>query len=171
MKSALLSMAAHDLKNPLVSIKNMAQIIREDESVQGKSGELSELIQQGSQKMIGLINDLLNLSAIESGEIILRKKPIDVRDMTAALIEINRAQATKKHQTFDHEIATAGPFIVSADQTIWKYPLPKSYAFTFTPMTDAAESDGSITGTGQPFFEDALVYPAAPGAVGCSKLD
>jgi len=63
-------------------------------------------------------------------------------------------------------------FIVNADNTIWKYNLPAGYIMTFTAIAGTSDGDSTLAGTGQPaFFDDALVFPASPGSVGCSKLD
>ncbi len=63
-------------------------------------------------------------------------------------------------------------FIVNADNTIWKYNLPASYVMTFTAISGSSDGDSSLTGTGQStLFDDAQIFPASPGSVGCSKMD
>lgn len=61
-------------------------------------------------------------------------------------------------------------FVINADNTIWKYCLPA----TFTASVRAMSSDRDSTSTlriGTPAFDDASVFPASPGSLGCSKSD
>jgi len=62
-------------------------------------------------------------------------------------------------------------FIVGGDAVVHKYNLGAAYAATYVPLTSGGDSSGTITGTGQPMLDNASEFPAAPSAIGCSKLD
>jgi hypothetical protein len=66
-------------------------------------------------------------------------------------------------------------FIISADNSIWKYALRDSYGMDFEPMHGSSDSSSSVTGTGRPEFDFAGpgtgAYPADPAAAGCAKMD
>lgn len=97
-KNKVLGIAAHDLRNPLGGIKGFSQLL-----MQGQFGSLSEpqkkLVQnivEASKHMLGLINDLLDVSVIESGKLTLRKSEHDLGLVVADRVENNRLLATAK---------------------------------------------------------------------------
>jgi prepilin-type N-terminal cleavage/methylation domain-containing protein len=63
-------------------------------------------------------------------------------------------------------------FLLSTENTIWKYNLPAPYQATFAPIAvPATDSTSTCLNTGQPAFETAAFFPPSPQAVGCSKMD
>lgn len=80
-KDKFLGIAAHDLRNPLAVIKGYAELLRG-----GTLGEIApaqkkplEVIGQHCDKMLRLIHDLLDVSAIESGHLALVRRNIDLK--------------------------------------------------------------------------------------------
>ena len=70
-KNRFLGMAAHDLRNPLASIRGLAEFLRE-----GVVGELTpdqldliDTIHGASQSMLRMVNELLDVATIEAGEL------------------------------------------------------------------------------------------------------
>jgi hypothetical protein len=61
-------------------------------------------------------------------------------------------------------------FVVNADNTCWKYNLPATFKSSVRAMSNARDSTGTVK-VGTPELDDASVFPASPGAVGCSKGD
>ncbi len=61
-------------------------------------------------------------------------------------------------------------FVVNADNAVWKYNLPATYALTYTAMTDTT-GGSTIAGTGQATLNNADTFPQSPGALGFGKLD
>ena len=84
LKNKFLGMAAHDLRNPLVSIRGFAELLLEGELDEASVKEFLEIILQSADDSLGLINDLLDLSVIESGKFDLDLKE---NDMTRLLEE------------------------------------------------------------------------------------
>lgn len=80
-KSEFLASMSHDLRTPLNSILGFAEMMRE--KVHGSMGntkyaEYVDLIHQSGERLANLVNDILDLSKIESGEYTLEEEPIDV---------------------------------------------------------------------------------------------
>ncbi|MBF0155581.1 MAG: hybrid sensor histidine kinase/response regulator [Magnetococcales bacterium] len=68
VKNRFLGMAAHDLRNPLVSIRGMSELLLQPMRLsEEKQRQFLRSIHQVSQQMLTLVNDLLDVSAIESG--------------------------------------------------------------------------------------------------------
>lgn len=80
-KNLFMGMAAHDLRSPLAAIILMCELLIGQIShlLTEKESEFLGLILTSSEFMIGLINDLVDVSAIESGHLSLNRRMIDLR--------------------------------------------------------------------------------------------
>lgn len=79
VKNQFLGMAAHDLRNPLAVIKGYSDwLINDLKNLNEKQLKSLERIQQSSAFMLQLINDLLDISVIESGTVSLRLADVDL---------------------------------------------------------------------------------------------
>ncbi len=81
MKSDFISIASHELRTPMTSIKGAIDLILEGVggTVSAETAELLKVGRAASERMIRLINDLLDLSKIEAGQIGLKPAPVDLR--------------------------------------------------------------------------------------------
>ncbi|TAN44501.1 MAG: CHASE2 domain-containing protein [Nitrospirae bacterium] len=107
LKNKFLGIAAHDLRNPLSSIKGFSDML-----LSGMPGPLTDrqkhistTISNASKGMLTLLNDLLDISAIESGKIDLKLKSGSVKKLLEDRLTINRMVAEKKdirlHETLE----------------------------------------------------------------------
>jgi signal transduction histidine kinase len=100
LKNEFLGIAAHDLRNPLNAIVGYADLMRED-VIRGilKPDHLHDLAQivKSSRDMAALIEDLLNVSAIESGDLKLREHPADLIVLLENCIEKCKREAARKN--------------------------------------------------------------------------
>jgi PAS domain S-box-containing protein len=83
MKSDFMSIASHELRTPMTSIKGAIDLILGGcaGEVSGGTEELLGVAQTASDRMIRLINDLLDLSKIEAGQIKLKLEPLNLVDV------------------------------------------------------------------------------------------
>ncbi|WP_440999433.1 sensor histidine kinase [Fodinibius sp. SL11] len=100
LKNKMLGMAAHDLRNPLTIIQNYALFLIEDHEENkiftDDQFELVKEIKESSEYMVQIIEDMLDISAIESGSISLEKKDEDIGKLIERTVSLNRPTATKK---------------------------------------------------------------------------
>jgi signal transduction histidine kinase len=97
-KNKFLGMAAHDLRNPLASIRGLAEFMR-DGVVGALNPEQLDLINtmhQASQSMLDLVNDLLDVATIEAGELKLARAPAALGDLIEKSVALNGMEAAKK---------------------------------------------------------------------------
>ncbi len=104
-KTELISIAAHDLKNPLQSIIGFAKIIQEDLENKEKISLASATIERAARRMHQLIEDLLNLSRIEANKIHLQKSKTNLAELLCTVAELNRPNAESKAQTIELNVA------------------------------------------------------------------
>uniref|UniRef100_A0A7C4GH88 histidine kinase n=1 Tax=candidate division WOR-3 bacterium TaxID=2052148 RepID=A0A7C4GH88_UNCW3 len=99
LKSQFLGMAAHDLRNPLAVIAACSGFMLEpdaDKLGEEKKREFLKRILANSEFMARLINDLLDFAQIQSGQLELRCKPLDVAEVVAAGVEQGRILAGQR---------------------------------------------------------------------------
>ena len=97
-KNRFLGMAAHDLRNPLASIRGLAEFLR-DGVVGPLSPEQMDLIKtihEASQGMLDLVNELLDVATIESGELKINLEPHNLTELIEKNITLANIETAKK---------------------------------------------------------------------------
>jgi PAS domain S-box-containing protein len=111
-KDEFLASMSHELRTPLSSILSISESL--DEEVYGPLSERQrksvKSVTESGQHLLSLINDILDLSKIEAGKIILELAPVNVEDLCQASMRLARSQAFKKKLslslTVDSQVAT-----------------------------------------------------------------
>jgi two-component system OmpR family sensor kinase len=91
------SNVSHELKTPLTSIQGFSQAIMEgatqDEAAQRRA---ASIIHQEASRMARLVEDLLDLARIDSGQVVMHKTPLDLSQILSSTIEHLLPQAAQK---------------------------------------------------------------------------
>ncbi len=150
-KSDFLSRMSHEIRTPMNAIIGMTYIAR---SHIGDSEKISEdlgKISQSSQYLLGLINDILDMSRIESGKLTLESSDFNLNDMTENIITLIRPQAQAKDIDFETDISLSCPYVVGDSLHLNQVLINLlGNAVKFTPsdgrvtLTIHQEKDGSI---------------------------
>ena len=98
-KTRLLSVAAHDLRNPITAISGYAGLLLLQLPNILAAARLLEPIQRGARRMEHLLESLLESSIIEDGNLSLQAKRLDLADLVQQVVEMNRQRARHKAQT------------------------------------------------------------------------
>ncbi|MBF0188974.1 MAG: hybrid sensor histidine kinase/response regulator, partial [Magnetococcales bacterium] len=103
-KNRFLGMAAHDLRNPLSSIQGLGELLLEmDVENEDRTSFLSTIVQVSGQ-MLDLLNDLLDLSTIESGRFDLERSRCDLVEVLKERCRIAGFVAMSKSITIDLDL-------------------------------------------------------------------
>jgi signal transduction histidine kinase len=117
MKSEFVSIASHQLRSPLTSIRGYASMLLEGSygAVPPKAKEALQRISDSSKYMIDSVEDYLNVSRIESGNMKYEMSDFNLKDITSNVVDELRQVAMQKGLllTFTSDISSKG--IVNAD--------------------------------------------------------
>jgi signal transduction histidine kinase len=97
-KTVLLSRVSHEFRTPLNHILGFAQILEMDELSEAQR-ESVEQISNGGQRLLGLVDGVLDISAAESGGLELRLEPIELAPVIERVIEEARTRAAQRDIT------------------------------------------------------------------------
>lgn len=114
MKSQLLRIAAHDLKNPLNGIREFAKILKEEIESGTPSVELLDLIHVSSDQMLDMVSKILDSEMLESGQLELDMQPVSVARIAESVVRHNRPQAERKGETLLLHLDEDDPCLVVA---------------------------------------------------------
>ena len=99
-KSQFLSNMSHDIRTPMNAIVGFSQLLLRHDKKPEKVRNYAEKIVISSQHLLSLINDVLDMSKIESGKTTLNLSDVNLADIVQEADNIIRPQAKKKNQTF-----------------------------------------------------------------------
>ena len=100
-KSHFLSTMSHDIRTPMNAIIGMTHLAKEHLNEPDKMREYLMKIGQSGQLLVGLINDILDLSKIESGKMTLNNDVVSLEQFLRELVNILQPSAEAKKQRFD----------------------------------------------------------------------
>ena len=102
-KSTFLATMSHELRTPLNAILGFAQILRTDRNLSTRQARGVEIILQGGEQLLTLINDILDLSRIEARKIDLQSVPVRLADFLRAITDVIRFKAEEKGLRFEFD--------------------------------------------------------------------
>ena len=99
-KSSFLANMSHDIRTPMNAIIGITSLIRYDAGDKGKVIEYADKIDTSSQHLLGIINDVLDMSKIEAGKTVFKYSDFSIVDFIQELDTIFHSQIYEKKQTF-----------------------------------------------------------------------
>jgi len=103
-KSTFLSSVSHDIRTPMNAIMGFIPLLQEEADNPKHVREYAQNISDASKHLLGLINDVLDMNKIESGDVALKIAGLNLAELIDEINTIIRPQANAKKQKF--EIAT-----------------------------------------------------------------
>lgn len=84
MKSLFLANMSHEIRTPLNAIEGFSRIMAETDSAEGRM-KYMEIVESNNSRLLALIDEILDLSRIEAGELSVRKSMTDLNEMCKSL--------------------------------------------------------------------------------------
>lgn len=112
LKTRMIRMASHDLKNPLGRVFGYAELLLMDDNLSKDQVTFVKNIRQSGEEMNTLITEILNLEQLKSGNLVMDY--ISFSDLVAQVVTRHDPDFYRKNQTYVHDISQE-PIIVYAD--------------------------------------------------------
>lgn len=113
MKDVFLGTASHELKTPLTSVIAYAELLDDHEGKLSKdqAREFVGRLRAEAQRLLSLIEDILDLSRLESGKLAMKPRNLDLAEVMYAAVETTKPLAQKFGVTIDYQPATGLPHL------------------------------------------------------------
>ena len=134
-KSAFLANVSHEIRTPLNAVLGVAELLA-DTALSDEQRRHVQVFQQAGQTLSRLINDLLDLTKIESGRLEIVHEPFSLHASVARVMALLRPQAQQKGLVFELDIARHLPDRVLGDRPRLEQALTNllGNAIKFTPL-------------------------------------
>ena len=103
-KSSFLSNMSHDIRTPMNAIIGFTSLLSESSDDPAKVRDYAAKITSAGQHLLGLINDVLDMSKIESGKLVLHIQEFDLQKLLAELKNMILPLTTTHHQSFTVQV-------------------------------------------------------------------
>ncbi len=103
MKTQFVSMVSHELRTPLTSIKGFTEMILDEDfgEINEEQREFLGIVESNADRLISLVNDLLDISRIESGRVQLKRELVDVEEMITIVVATLEHLIAEKAQALE----------------------------------------------------------------------
>lgn len=140
LKTEFVSMVSHELRTPLTSIQGFAELLLEGGEIAGEKRESLTIVKKNADRLLGLINDLLDLARMEAGRIELHRTSLDLARLIRETAGSLRPLIEAKRQRLSLDLGDALPAVwADADRVTQILTNLISNAHRYTPVA------GSIT--------------------------
>jgi len=115
-KSTFLANMSHELRTPLNAVLGFAQVMERDPALPPRNREHLGIITRSGEHLLGLINDVLEMSKIEAGRVTLNSAPFDLRHLLQGVEEMFRLRAEARGLELRMTVGAEVPRFVIGDE-------------------------------------------------------
>lgn len=147
-KDEFISVLSHELRNPLAPIVAAAEVLLRDPQAGETAQRVGTMIRRHATHMARLIDDLMDASRIRTGKVTLRKTWIELQELVASAVEMNRPLIDQRKQILAVDIPPGVHLLADRDRLVQvlsnllnnasKYTEPGGCIFVVAERTDGS---------------------------------
>jgi signal transduction histidine kinase len=141
----LVANVSHDLKTPLTSIQGFAQALlegaTEDENARQRA---ASVIHEEAGRMVRMVEELLDLARIDSGQVTLDQRPLDLRVLVGSLVEAQSAVAVRKQVLLQSELPELPSIVGDGDRLAQVFTNLLDNALKYTASGDQVRVQAQV---------------------------
>jgi signal transduction histidine kinase len=165
MKSDFVSFVTHQLRTPLSGVKWMLELAMDTLQDPEESRSFIQDARMSTDRLIGMVNDLLAISRLERGKLQLTFRNLDVAEITRTIIEELAPLSSEKGQSLSIEVADSMPPVYGDAQLLRQAILNLvSNAVKYTPAGGTIDIQIELNG-------DQLLWAVRDTGIGIPKAD
>ncbi len=118
LKTAFLANMSHEIRTPMNGILGFADLLKEPDLTGKQKQKYLQIIQQSGQRMLNIINDLIDISKIEAGQIEIKPEETNINQLLNSLYIFFNPETDKKGLSFKYKNGLPGNrCIIKTDRT------------------------------------------------------
>jgi signal transduction histidine kinase len=149
MKTEFVSTVSHELRTPLTAIRGSLGLVLAGTTgtVASKTRDLLQIALQNTERLIRLINDILDVERIEAGHLVVRREPVELAGVLRTTVESLRTVAMEAGVTIAVEGETSAVVTADPDRLVQVFTNLISNAVRFSPRGETVTVSAKTTST------------------------
>lgn len=115
-KSLFLANMSHEIRTPMNAILGFAEILQQDTSLTSSQRQSLDVIQNAGNHLLSLINDILDISKIEAGRVVLSTDPCEIQKLLKGMESMFQISARNKNLQLTFHNISALPNVIHTDE-------------------------------------------------------
>jgi signal transduction histidine kinase/HAMP domain-containing protein len=113
LKSEFVATASHELRSPLTSIKGFIELLAADMTLSDRQQEFVNIVAVSTNRLVDLVNDLLDVARVEAGRAEVHRRPTDLREIVREVATLMHPRIDDKQQRLDLDLPDELPLALA----------------------------------------------------------